>query len=179
MIADFLDKNAYLAANLFYLIPVLASLGFLSPRHRKIILVSGLASAPVFPLILLLEGTYWTPQRLGGLALGLEDALCSFAVGALAGLVSICPFQHRITMLIRTKTAWCRYIVFGTITVGIFFPAYCCPCAPHVSSHSCHLFCLGDSHHNTKRFMDNKFIRHDCFCCRPHGNYEARTFLLV
>ena len=121
IIQDFLTRNAYFAANLFYLIPIIVGLFVLSSHQRKIVLFSGLASTPVFPLIVFLEENYWTPQRMGGSILGIEDALCSFSVAALAWLVAILPFHHRITMKTGLKTALCRYLVLGSIIVTAFF----------------------------------------------------------
>ena len=54
-----------------------------SPRHGKAIFLCALVSAPAGWISCLVERAYWSPVRLGGGNLGLEDFLCSFTIGGL------------------------------------------------------------------------------------------------
>jgi len=73
--------SPYLASNLFGLATV--ALFWLSAgAQRRMLLLAGAVALPFFPLAILFDGEYWTPQRLLSLPVGIEDALYTFVLGA-------------------------------------------------------------------------------------------------
>ena len=81
--AGFLVINPYLLTGLYGLATVIIFWLMAGPQ-RMLMLLAGAITLPFFPLAALFNGEYWTPVRLGGGPLGLEDALYSFALGARA-----------------------------------------------------------------------------------------------
>jgi hypothetical protein len=57
---------------------------FFPKEQRSLIWLSGLANTPGFIFVVFLEEAYWAPDRLGDSIVGIEDALISFVVGAMA-----------------------------------------------------------------------------------------------
>ncbi|MBL8838117.1 MAG: hypothetical protein JNL66_17840 [Alphaproteobacteria bacterium] len=75
-------EQPYLVGNLIAL-PMLALAWLAAGPQRRAMVASGAFCAPLGALSIVM-GDYWSPQRVGGLALGLEDFLFSFQAGASA-----------------------------------------------------------------------------------------------
>jgi hypothetical protein len=87
----------YLVANaLNVCLVLLAAWWLLRPNERATVLWMGAIYALPFPFSWLLEGTYWNPARMGGGAFGIEDALCSFHLGAVVWLVALLLGRGRV-----------------------------------------------------------------------------------
>ncbi|RPH53201.1 MAG: hypothetical protein EHM85_00065 [Desulfobacteraceae bacterium] len=118
---DLIKSQPYLAANILYLIWLVIGLFLVVPlKQRMIVIVSGLISIPCFPFLVLFENNYWVQNRLGGWVLGIEDAICSFAVAAMVWLVISALFRNRISSKISMRGAFNRYISSAGISVFIF-----------------------------------------------------------
>ncbi len=82
----FLTEHAYLWVVLTGLPMVAVGLSLAGP-HRRPALWAGLVMVALLPASLL-HGDYWHPPRIGGWALGIEDILCAFSLGAGAYLAA-------------------------------------------------------------------------------------------
>lgn len=82
LILDFLRAYPYLFANLPLLFIMFLAAKTVWPRHYgRLTLLCGVAGIPCAALALIHEKSYWTPARLGGLPLGVEDLVFSFVCG--------------------------------------------------------------------------------------------------
>jgi hypothetical protein len=112
---EFMKAYPYLCTNTITIAFLLIAGWFVLTRAQwKTMVLCGLANAPSFPFLLLLEHQYWSPVRLGGWTLGIEDILCSFAVAAMAWFVIGWFFADRIPLLVRWKTLLIRYAMLAT-----------------------------------------------------------------
>jgi hypothetical protein len=111
----------YLWASLldFVLFIVLGKL-FLPKRQWRIMMATGLAGTAPFAFLILLENEYWAPRRLGGLALGIEDLICSFFVAAMTWFCVAVYFRDRITFARPIRRFWLRYWILAAISVSLF-----------------------------------------------------------
>ncbi|MBI4873509.1 MAG: hypothetical protein HY822_02625 [Acidobacteria bacterium] len=90
-------SHAYLLANL----PLLAAVSLLLFRMRRseycrLALGSGVACLPCGLLAAMHNGEYWSPVRLGGFPIGIEDFIFTFTAGAAAWLAAAGPHRRRI-----------------------------------------------------------------------------------
>jgi hypothetical protein len=92
---------------------------------RTVALWGGLLMLPLLPTFLFFEGNYWSPIRIGGLVLGIEDPLCLFALGSVATACGFIPFRSRISIntrphqvILRVSTA-----VLGAVLFCLFLMA--------------------------------------------------------
>ena len=106
--------------------------------QRMLMLLAGAITLPFFPLAALFNGEYWTPVRLGGGPLGLEDALCSFALGArawflaamayraqYAAATSLAGFARRVAAV--TAAALVAYTGLIALGLGVTLPSMLVP----------------------------------------------------
>ena len=139
-ILDLIKSRPYLAANILYLIWLVIGLFLVvPPKQRMIVIVSGLISLPCFPFLVLFENNYWVQNRLGGWVLGIEDAICSFAVAAMVWLVISILFRNRISSEILTRGAFNRYISSAGISVFIFMMLFSVEFLPMTALVLCNL----------------------------------------
>jgi hypothetical protein len=97
-----LDAYPYLWASLLSLVVLLLPpLLALPRRHRFSMVVVGLLNAGTSPFCALLEVSYWSPVRLGGWRLGIEDFIIGFVLGAAAWGVAIWPRRDRVEMRVE------------------------------------------------------------------------------
>lgn len=82
------QNYAYLWATLAVIAALFAVAMFLPARQRQIAVFSGLVNAPT-GIFAPTFNAYWTPERLGGGPLGVEDFLFSFAAGMLAWMLVV------------------------------------------------------------------------------------------
>jgi hypothetical protein len=73
----------YLVGNGVHLVAA-GLLALALPDERRAMAASGLLLTPFALFGPFVQGSYWRPERLGGLELGIEDVLFCFAFGALA-----------------------------------------------------------------------------------------------
>lgn len=114
-------RYAYLAfaAGWTVAVIVLARL-LLSTAQFHLTVLSGLLAVPAFIYGYFLEGNYWHPPRIGGLSVGVEDALISFAMSAIAWLVVALVFGRRLQFHFDRWVSLRRYLV-ATVGPGLAF----------------------------------------------------------
>jgi len=116
-----LKAYPYLFANLLsFSVLMCAARLLLGPAQRRTMILSGLANVPSFGLLIYLEEEYWRPARMGGWALGLEDALCSFVVAAMAWFIVGLFFQDRILLKMRGAMVFRRYLLMAGLSMAVF-----------------------------------------------------------
>jgi hypothetical protein len=93
---------------------------FLPKEQRSLIWLSGLANTPAFIFVVFLQEAYWAPDRLGHYILGIEDALVSFVVGAMAWLLAAWPHRHRLGRNPKPGSPWRRYPWFSLPIAGVY-----------------------------------------------------------
>jgi hypothetical protein len=103
--------------------PVYLAVLIAARRSFVSILAAGLVLVPFAPLAVFHETAYWSPRRIGGLPVGVEDALYLFVSGsfayALAGLVHPFP-QIRISGVTRAARR-VALITIAALVVSIAF----------------------------------------------------------
>ena len=100
----------YLAVSLVLLIIFVAGL-VVSQGQRRLMLLSGLLSAPYALASVSFVPEYWNPVRVANFLTGPEDIIFSFANGGIVWLLSICLVQRRTTVSLQTGRLLRRYIV--------------------------------------------------------------------
>jgi hypothetical protein len=101
---------------------VAAILACLIKRQRRMILVTGVTHMPFFWMVFTLEGTYWTPTRLCGGAVGIEDILVGFGAGGITWFfVSLWPFARYLSFDFNGTLFWKRYLILSGVGMTIFF----------------------------------------------------------
>jgi hypothetical protein len=104
--------------------PVYLAVLIAARRSFVSILAAGLVLVPFAPLAVFHETAYWSPRRIGGLPVGVEDALYLFVSGsfayALAGLVHPFP-QIRISGVTRAARR-VALITIAALVVSIALP---------------------------------------------------------
>jgi hypothetical protein len=125
-VSTFFDSYPYLVSSISSAVLFsLASWRLLDRQQNKLVFLAGLTNLPSFIFVFLFEGVYWMPVRIGGWNPGVEDALCSYAIGALAWLV----VAFRSDPLIPDTTIGIsgivrRYSIVAVFSALIFFPLY-------------------------------------------------------
>jgi len=75
---------------------------------------------PCFVFLIFLESEYWSPVRLGGWRLGIEDALISFTVGAMVWLALSLSKNQKIIFDNPDQQTHKRYSILAAFSVGFF-----------------------------------------------------------
>jgi hypothetical protein len=93
--------------------------------QKRMMIISGLMMIPLAPLAVLNNGDYWSPERLGGGALGVEDFLFSFLCGGAAWFEAVWLFRNRVTAAIESllfiaRYAWLMAVGVSTCLLGMF-----------------------------------------------------------
>jgi hypothetical protein len=103
---------------------ILVSRKLLDPEQQTLVIFSGLTNIPCFAFTVMFEGVYWTPVRLGGWVLGVEDILCAYALAALTWFATV----YRFRAISREPSAFHeiikRYCIVSGISGVAFFPFY-------------------------------------------------------
>jgi hypothetical protein len=108
----FLIDYSYILCSVAYIVPVLVLGRFTLPREQfRLIHYAGLANAPAGLFLYFLEGNYWTPGRIGGLRLGIEDFLISYAVGAMAWYLVALVWRRRLRLQLHWPAVLRRYLM--------------------------------------------------------------------
>jgi hypothetical protein len=111
-----LTQYPYLFAALLGLAITLAG-WTVAGNQRQAMLIAGLSLVPLTPLAALYEASYWSPVRLGGQRVGIEDIVFMFHTGALIWLLSVWVFRHRVRPNPRTAQFIRRYLGLGSASV--------------------------------------------------------------
>ena len=115
----------YLFANILSVILIaVASKKLLSPQQNTLVFLGGLTSLLCFPFTFLFEGGYWAPVRLGGWALGIEDALCAYALGAMSWFATALFFGPVSRDAISFLEIFKRYSAVAGGSGIVFFTFY-------------------------------------------------------
>ncbi|MGD0915200.1 MAG: hypothetical protein ABSB22_01970 [Thermodesulfobacteriota bacterium] len=110
----FVMNYSYLLSTVAYIAVVLMLGRFTLPREQfRLMHLTGLTSAPVGVLCFFLEGNYWTPPRLGGLRIGIEDILIGYAVGMLPWYLVAVVWRRRLQVRFHWPAVLRRYVVAG------------------------------------------------------------------
>lgn len=80
-------------------------------------LISGLGLVAAFPLAAIYQDEYWSPVRLWGGRVGLEDIVFTFSLGSLVWLAAAWPFRGRLTFRVKAATFLRRYA--ASFAVGL------------------------------------------------------------
>ncbi|MGE3807952.1 MAG: hypothetical protein AB7K24_25080, partial [Gemmataceae bacterium] len=113
----------YLFANLGGLALVLVIVSA-ARLQRRAILASGLLAMTLAPWIWGYEHVYWTPRRILPWAVGIEDFLCAFVVGALSWAIAAIPVRKSIQLELRPGSIMLRrflllYLALCVMWVGL------------------------------------------------------------
>jgi len=95
----------------------------LSRAQFALTLLSGLIAVPAFIFGWFLEYNYWHPERIGGRNLGIEDAIISFAMSALAWYVVAIVWGRRMEFRYYFLRSLRRYLtaVIGPVAAFLFW----------------------------------------------------------
>jgi hypothetical protein len=112
----------YFFANVLWLSALLPALRLLpSAGHRRLVIRLGLALVPSCLFSPFLFSDYWDQVRIGGWALGVEDVLCSFNLGATGCLIVIFLFRHDLVFADQPQPALKRFLMWFLWGHGAFF----------------------------------------------------------
>ena len=115
----------YLSASAVYVAAVLwAARATLPPSQARATILSGLIGLPAALFLPWLERVYWSPVRVGGRAVGVEDLLISFAVSALAWYVVALRFRSRLGPPVPVPVAFRRSLAPGATAIGAFLAGW-------------------------------------------------------
>lgn len=87
-------------------------------EQRKLMLLSGLLSAPFSFASIMFVPDYWAPVRVVEFGTGLEDLLFSFATGGLAWLLAIGPFRQKIAVRLEMRRLLLGYTLLSTAGIA-------------------------------------------------------------
>jgi len=115
----------YLITNVLTLILLfLASKKLLNSKQHTLVILGGLTNLPCFAFTVLFEGVYWAPIRLGGWSLGIEDAICTYDVGAMAWFAAVLFFPPISRETITFFDGFKRYCIVAGSSGIVFFACY-------------------------------------------------------
>lgn len=109
---DLLAGHPYLLSALLGVPGVLVAIA-MAGRHRGSVLLAGLIETLHAPPLIWFDGSYWTPQRLGGLPVGVEDVIVSFSLGAGVWFAAILPFRRRLDLTGTWERSLVRLVAIG------------------------------------------------------------------
>ena len=93
--------------------------------QRQAMLLAGLGLVPLAPLAILHEDTYWSPVRLNGGQLGVEDVLFLFQTGAMSWLLAAAITRRKIHFNVAVITMIRRHSLLAglgvTLVLILFF----------------------------------------------------------
>ncbi|MBX7207490.1 MAG: hypothetical protein K1X78_04190 [Verrucomicrobiaceae bacterium] len=124
-VIEHIREHPYFWANLLST-AWLTALGALLLRRSdfRLSIISGLLNAPCFVFLRFLEGSYWTPVRLGAAVLDAGDVLCSYAVAAMAWFALTAGQRRRITAAFSWRVFLVRYNAVAGLSVVCFLAVY-------------------------------------------------------
>lgn len=90
-------------------------------EQRWMVLASGLLLVPAFPAAVVFNQNYWSPVRIGGWVLGIEDLLFTFLAGSGSWLLAAWPFKSRLVPKLRMGHLLRRYVISMSMGGLVFF----------------------------------------------------------
>ncbi|MCP4900306.1 MAG: hypothetical protein GY906_25335 [bacterium] len=117
MLATIVQQYTYLIWSLL-LFGVFLLLFWVTPHKRQAMLVASLYSTPYAVASLMFVPEYWTPVRLGNLAIGVEDLVFSFANGGVVWWMASRSSEHQIHVEFKLRQSLWRY--WKCSNIGIF-----------------------------------------------------------
>ena len=121
-VLDILRSYPYFFTTIGGILAILLVTGIALGRdQRRTVVMSGVLLMPAFPAAAVFDYDYWSPARIGGRILGIEDLLFTFLAGAGAWLLATWPFRTRIITDLRLKPMLRRYATSMLIGLLIFF----------------------------------------------------------
>lgn len=105
----------YLAVNLLGFGAVLAMLALAGPQRRTALAAGGIEAlhAPLTPLF---DQVYWSPARLGGGWMGIEDILLCFCLGVGSWVAASLPWRRRLVGRAGWRRAAWRLVVISVLS---------------------------------------------------------------
>ena len=124
-----IEEHPYFWANLLSIV-WLTVLGawWLDRSSFRLTVIAGLLNAPCFFLVVLLEGTYWTPKRLMPWPVDICDVLCAYAAAAMAWFSLTLARRRRLAADFAWRPFLVRYNVVAAASVGFFLIAVAAGC---------------------------------------------------
>jgi len=116
-LTGFFQIYPYLGADLLG-VPAVAVGYALAAGQRRMMAISGLLMVPSSWLAVIHEGEYWSPNRLGGWVVGVEDVICCFSLGSLVWLAAVWPFRQRLHLDLRAGR-FCRRCLTVFVLGGV------------------------------------------------------------
>ena len=97
-------------------------LGYWALSHEQFRLMNfaGLANSTSGAFSYFLEYNYWTPPRLGGLRIGMEDFLISYGVGLLAWLVVALLWRGKLQICLDWFLAFKRFLALAAVCYATY-----------------------------------------------------------
>src|ERR1017187_10110648 len=103
----------YFFANVLWLGGLLLALRWLpSASHRRLVIRLGLVLIPSCLFSPFLFRDYWDQVRIGGWAMGVEDVICSFNVGATGSLPFVFLYRHNLIFADQRQPALKRFLMW-------------------------------------------------------------------
>ena len=118
-LVGFFAEHSYLSINLVGLAVVLMAMRS-AGRHRNAMLVAGIIQSLHAPFAFLFDDVYWSPRRLGGIAIGVEDMLFTLSLGAGVWLAAVILWRDRIVYRATLREGLLRA---GVIAIVPILPA--------------------------------------------------------
>lgn len=115
---QFLSEHGYLVSAILGLPGVMTCL-WLAGVHRSSVFAAGLIETLHVAPLIWFDGVYWTPRRLGGWALGIEDVLVCFSLGVGVWFVAMYPVRSRLVTDLRLLPVVTRLIRVAVPTTAL------------------------------------------------------------
>ena len=115
----FVGAHPYFFTNVLSLLICLSVAFWLRPQG-KLVLIGGILNLPCFYLLAFFEDKYWNPVRIWNWAVGIEDILCSFDVGALVLIPSTVLFRNSMSWENWSDHTMKRFLLAGAATSVLF-----------------------------------------------------------
>lgn len=114
----FFNGHPYLFSGLLGLAVVFGGYIF-AGNQRQAMVVSGLTLIPLAPLAVFHEAVYWSPTRLLGGPIGIEDVIFLFQAGTMTWLLSVWAFRHRIRVTLSVSQIARRAVALAALGVAL------------------------------------------------------------
>jgi len=114
--AFILSDFHFLLCSLVLAVLSLTSGYWVLPREQfRLMNFAGLANSTSGAFSYFLEYNYWTPPRLGGFRIGIEDFLISYAVGLMAWLVVALLWRRQLQVSLDWFLAFRRFLALASL----------------------------------------------------------------
>ena len=90
---------------------------FLFPRHRRFMILSGIFSLPFALFSIAFVPEYWNPVKIGGLIVGIEDILFSYATGCIVWVIASLISKQNFNFNTKLSTVLKRYLIVANSSI--------------------------------------------------------------